>query len=144
MKNRKRGDSVATAPERVVVVQTKRGLAQPEDRVPVTHIDVPDLWHSCEALERIAAEIRRDNPTDNVVVEARARTLDFVGEKVKKGWDIACDMKRCLQETINPSVTEALSVLEGLKAEAEVRKLAPEDIQWAIKALSRALEDGQR
>ena len=128
---------------RQLVVQMRRGVGRPEDRVPVTHLEVPDLWHSFGALERVASEIREDNPTQNVVVDARARTLERVNELAKKTWDVACDMKKCLQETISPAISEAIQVLDGLKAESEIRKLDPDDLQRAIVALEKAFKDGQ-
>jgi len=129
---------------RKIVVQTKRGSCRPEDRVSVDDINVPDLWHSFEALERVAGEIRRDNPTNNVVVDARAKTLEHVSEAAQRTWNIASDMKRCLQETVAPAVGETMLVLEALKAESDIRQLTPEDLQRALDALSRAFTDGRR
>lgn len=133
----------AVADERQIVIQTRRGQALPEDRVPVTHLQVPDLWHSFEALDRVASEIRQDNHTKNIVIDVRAKTLERVREVAEQTWDIAGDMKRCLQETVGPAVSETLDVLDALKAEAGIRRLAPEDLQRAIDALEKALMDGQ-
>jgi hypothetical protein len=141
-KTPKKTEKKPESAERVIFVQTKRGSRKPEDRVSVLHVDIPDLWFGIEALERVAGEIRNDNHTKNVVIDGRAKTLDAVRAKAEKTWNAANDMLRCLVETVNPAVVEALGVLDALKAEAEVRRLEPADIQKAIDELSRALEDG--
>ncbi len=143
-KKTSKGAAMAVAEQRQIVVQTRRGKSRPEDRVPVTHLQVPDLWHSFEALDRVAGEIRDDNHTQNVVIDGRAKTLERVKEIAEQTWDLAGDMKRCLQDTVGPAVSETLLVLDALKAEAAIRKLGPEDIQRAIAELEKALEDGQK
>lgn len=139
-----KGSATAVTEQRQIVVQTRRGKARPEDRIPVASLQVPDLWHSFDALDRVASEIRQDNHTQNVVIDGRAKTLERVRMIAEQTWGLAGDMKRCLQDTVGPAVSETLLVLDALKAEAGIRKLEPEDIQRAIAELEKALEDGQK
>lgn len=142
----KRKTAAATAtkePERrEILVQTRRGLSLPEDRVPLSRIRVPDLWDAFGALERVAAEIRADNPTKNVVVDARADVVEKVNKLAHDTWDIAHDLRRCLQETVAPAIGEALTQLRALQ-DPELPIVGHDQIQRVIDTLSKAFEDGQ-
>lgn len=126
--------------EQQIVVQTRRGLSRPEDRIPLSSVNIPDMWSTFKAMSKVAQEIRKESQED----DDKAEVIERANELAKATWDIAHDMRRCLQETVAPAISEALSVLESLRAEAEVRALNSDDIQRAINALSKAFEDGQR
>lgn len=139
----KEKNAVQKAAVAEIMIQTKRGPRKPEDRVPVSHLTVPDLWHSFGALRGIAEAINNENETASVVVEERAKTLERVADLAQETWDVAHDMRHALQETVAPAVYSTYDLLDRLKAESKVRRLTAEDLQLAIDSLSRAFQDGQ-
>ncbi len=125
-----------------IVVQTRRSSRRAEDRVSVNALTVPDLWNGFAALKGIAAKIRHENQSGNIVIEDRAKILERFADLAEQTWDLAHDMRHCLQETVQPAVKETLDYLRELAGKRG--PIGPSHVREAIKRLEQTLRDGQR
>jgi hypothetical protein len=127
-----------------IVVQTRRGMRRPEDRVPVSAVQIPDLWNGFTAVRGIAEKIREENQSKNIIIDDRAKILERFAGAAEETWDMAQDMHHCLQQTVQPAVRNTLDHLRDLMKKSEEGQIIKGYwIKEAIEKLEAALKDGQ-
>ena len=80
-----------------------------ERLVPLSQVEIPDLWGAYESLCKAAAWLKTDsmNPTKNMLITERAKCIDAIATEVLEAWSLMRAMKKAKAVRKDPACSKA-------------------------------------
>ena len=99
-----------------------------ERLVPLSQVEIPDLWGAYESLCKAAEWLQTDmmNPTKNHLISERAKCIDAIATKLLASWNLMHAMKKAQVKAATGSVNEdyekVLDTMVEKERDAEERR----------------------